>query len=50
MRLVFFSSIVQVGKLTHGEVTRSAYYEQAVALALIPFMNRDLYGEDYSWG
>lgn len=32
-----------VGILTHGVVDRKAYYTQAIILALIPFLNRDLY-------
>jgi hypothetical protein len=34
-----------VGKLTANVVTRAAYYEHAVMMALIPFMNPDLYPE-----
>lgn len=34
-----------VGKLTADVVTRAAYYEHAVMMALIPFMNPDLYPE-----
>lgn len=32
-----------VGILTNGAVNRKEYYEQAVALALIPFLNKHLY-------
>ncbi|MDA0315066.1 MAG: inosine/xanthosine triphosphatase [Bacteroidetes bacterium] len=32
-----------VGLLTHGLVTREAYYQQAMVLALIPFLNESLY-------
>jgi len=32
-----------VGILTHDIITRSSYYEQSVILALIPFMNAELY-------
>jgi inosine/xanthosine triphosphatase len=32
-----------VGILTHGVVDRSAYYRQAIILALIPFLNESLY-------
>jgi non-canonical (house-cleaning) NTP pyrophosphatase len=32
-----------VGLLTHNRVTRRTLYEQAVVLALIPFINPDLY-------
>jgi inosine/xanthosine triphosphatase len=32
-----------VGILTHGVIDRSAYYRQAVILALIPFLNENLY-------
>lgn len=32
-----------VGLLTHGRVTRTNLYQQAVQLALIPFINSDLY-------
>jgi len=32
-----------VGILTHELIDRAAYYEPAVILALIPFVNRDLY-------
>ncbi len=31
-----------VGILTHDVITRTTYYQQAVVLALIPFMNHDL--------
>jgi non-canonical (house-cleaning) NTP pyrophosphatase len=34
-----------VGKLTANVVTRAAYYEHAVMMALIPFMKPDLYPE-----
>jgi hypothetical protein len=34
-----------VGKLTDNLVLRSDYYEHAMALALIPFMNPELYPE-----
>lgn len=33
-----------VGLLTHRAVLRSELYEQAVTLALVPFLNPDLYG------
>lgn len=32
-----------VGILTHDLIDRAAYYEPAVVLALIPFVNRELY-------
>lgn len=32
-----------IGKLTEGLITRQAYYEHAVMLALVPFMRPDLY-------
>jgi inosine/xanthosine triphosphatase len=32
-----------VGILTHGVVTRKAYYTQAIILALIPFLNEKIY-------
>ena len=32
-----------IGILTHGLIGRIAYYESAVTMALIPFMNPDLY-------
>ena len=32
-----------VGLLTHGTVTREIYYNQAIILALIPFLNKKLY-------
>ena len=32
-----------VGILTHGTLTRQGYYNQAIILALIPFLNKDLY-------
>ena len=32
-----------VGKLTGGLVSRAAYYEQAVLLALVPFLNPHVY-------
>jgi non-canonical (house-cleaning) NTP pyrophosphatase len=34
-----------VGKLTDNIVTRAAYYEHAIVMALIPFMNLKLYPE-----
>jgi non-canonical (house-cleaning) NTP pyrophosphatase len=34
-----------VGHLTHNTVTRAAYYEQVIVMALIPFMNPELYPE-----
>ncbi len=34
-----------VGILTGGLIDRAGYYEQAVVLALIPFMNPNLYGK-----
>jgi len=36
-------SIGAVGILTKGNVTRSSYYTEAVKLALIPFLNKELY-------
>lgn len=33
-----------VGILTHGLIDRTAYYTEAVILALIPFKNKKLYG------
>lgn len=35
-----------VGLLTEGAVTRAGLYEQAVALALIPFRNEQLFASD----
>jgi non-canonical (house-cleaning) NTP pyrophosphatase len=32
-----------VGLLTQGLITREAYYQQAMVLALIPFLNESLY-------
>ena len=32
-----------IGILTHGLIGRTAYYESAVTMALIPFMNPELY-------
>lgn len=32
-----------VGILTHDVITRTSFYEQAVVLALVPFVNVDLY-------
>jgi non-canonical (house-cleaning) NTP pyrophosphatase len=32
-----------VGLLTQGIITREAYYQQAMVLALIPFLNESLY-------
>ena len=32
-----------IGILTHGLIGRTAYYESAVTMALIPFMNSELY-------
>ena len=32
-----------VGLLTHGLITREEYYQQAMVLALIPFLNESLY-------
>jgi inosine/xanthosine triphosphatase len=32
-----------VGLLTHGLIPREAYYQQAMVLALIPFLNESLY-------
>ena len=32
-----------VGILTHGLITRQTYYSQSIILALIPFMNKELY-------
>ena len=34
-----------VGMLTHELIDRQAYYEHAVTLSLIPFMNRALYAD-----
>lgn len=34
-----------VGLLTHGLITREAYYQQAMVLALIPYLNESLYPE-----
>ena len=36
-----------VGLLTQGVITREAYYQQAMVLALIPFMNDSLYPTGY---
>lgn len=36
-----------VGLLTQGIITREAYYQQAMVLALIPFMNDPLYPTGY---
>lgn len=35
-----------VGILTHDLIDRAAYYEQALILALIPFVNKAIYGND----
>ena len=32
-----------VGILTHGLIDRTAYYEHAAVLAMIPIVNRELY-------
>lgn len=32
-----------VGILTHGAITRETYYNQAIILALIPFLNKELF-------
>lgn len=32
-----------ISKLTEGLITRQAYYEHVVMLALVPFMRPDLY-------
>ncbi|MEB2773904.1 inosine/xanthosine triphosphatase [Algoriphagus sp. D3-2-R+10] len=32
-----------VGILTHGVITRQTYYNQAITLALIPFLNKELF-------
>ena len=32
-----------VGILTHGTITRQTYYNQAIILALIPFLNKELF-------
>ncbi len=32
-----------VGILTHGAITRQTYYNQAIILALIPFLNNELF-------
>ena len=32
-----------VGILTHGAITRQTYYNQAIILALIPFLNEELF-------
>jgi inosine/xanthosine triphosphatase len=37
-----------VGHLTLGIVDRAAYYEQAVVLAMVPFIWKELYNEDES--
>jgi len=34
-----------VGILTHDLIDRASYYEQALILALIPFINKDIYQE-----
>jgi len=34
-----------IGKLTHGLVTRELYYTHAVQMALVPFLNPELYPE-----
>ena len=33
-----------VGILTHGQINRENYYTHAVTLAMIPFLNSDLFG------
>ncbi|KAG1661577.1 hypothetical protein FOA52_009577 [Chlamydomonas sp. UWO 241] len=38
-----------VGRLTNGGITRTAQYEQAVAMGLIPFLNPHLYLEGHVW-
>lgn len=35
-----------VGILTHDLIDRASYYEQALILALIPFVNKEIYGEN----
>ena len=35
-----------IGELTHGAVTRTDYTVEAVVLALIPFINTELYGKE----
>ena len=32
-----------VGLLTHGAITRTSYYTHALTLALVPFLNEDLF-------
>jgi non-canonical (house-cleaning) NTP pyrophosphatase len=32
-----------IGQLTGGLITRQLYYEHAVIMALVPFMNSELY-------
>jgi non-canonical (house-cleaning) NTP pyrophosphatase len=32
-----------VGLLTKGAISRKEYYQQAVVLALVPFMNKEIY-------
>ena len=34
-----------IGHLTHGRITRTDYYEHAVAMALVPLLNEE-YLED----
>ncbi|KAL6760799.1 inosine triphosphate pyrophosphatase-like protein [Haematococcus lacustris] len=41
------SGMGTVGQLSHGLLSRTEYCEQAVLLALLPFMNPDLYGQRY---
>ena len=36
-----------VGHLSRNLITRSAYYEHSMVLALMPFQNYTLYGDEY---
>lgn len=41
-----------IGMLTGGLLTRTQYYEHTMMLALVPFLNPQLYGKEYdlsSW-
>lgn len=38
-----------VGMLSRGVINRTVYCEQAVVMALLPFMSPDLYGDRYQW-
>ena len=39
-----------VGHLSRGLVSRAEYYRHACIMALLPFMNPELYGQQYDLG